>query len=175
MKYTKALTILSLVSVPALADTAMEDTKEFFKTTKGISKVYAGFSNTTSNIGVSHERRKGSLGVDALVLSSGDNGSDGPGQKDRQLLVSSSLIHHLRDNSNADVFLGTGIAAMKHSDVSGTDDDKTTLGPLFRVGSSYYFDRKWSLGLEYMTALNWSNDDLASENTYGHLSLGYTY
>jgi opacity protein-like surface antigen len=141
----------------------------------GISKVYGGFSNTTFNVGVSHERRKGSLGVDALVMSSGDNGASGPGQKDRQLLVGSSLIHHLEDNSNADVYLGTGLAIMRHEDAGETDDDETTFGPLFRIGSSYYLNNDWSVGLEYMTALNWSNDDLASENTYGFVTLGYTY
>ncbi len=169
----------TLLSTALISGAAMADLEEKiernWENSTGISKLYGGFSNTTFNGGVSHERRKGSLGVDALVMSSGDNGADGLGQKDRQLLVGSSLIHHLEDNSNADVYLGTGLAIMRHEDAGDTDDDETTFGPLFRIGSSYYLNRDWSVGLEYMTALNWSNDDLAGENAYGFLTLGYTY
>lgn len=156
-------------------DTMMEKTKRAWNESVGISKIYGGFSNTTSNIGLSHERRKGALGVDAILLSSGDNGEEGPGQKDRQLLLGSSLVHHLEDHSNADVYLGTGFAIMNHADVGDSDEEKTTFGPLFRIGSSYYMNRDWSLGLEYLTAINWSNDDLAGQNNYGFLTLGYTY
>jgi hypothetical protein len=170
------VTLLStaLVSSAAMADLGDKIERNWENST-GISKLYGGFSNTTFNVGVSHERRKGSLGVDALVMSSGDNGSTGAGGKDRQLLVGSSLVHHLEDNSNADVYLGTGLAIMRHEDAGTSDDTETTFGPLFRIGSSYYLNKDWSLGLEYMTALNWSNDDLAGENTYGFVTFGYTY
>jgi hypothetical protein len=176
MKILKA-TLLStaLISSTAMADLGDKIERNWENST-GISKLYGGFSNTTFNVGVSHERRQGSLGVDALVMSSGDNGKTGTaGEKNRQLMVASSLVHHLEDNSNADVYLGTGIAAIRHEDVGTSDDTETTFGPLFRIGSSYYLNRDWSVGLEYMTALNWSNDDLASENAYGFVTLGYTY
>ena len=64
---------------------------------------------------------------------------------------------------------------MHHSDLGDTDDDKTTFGPLFQIGADYEFIPRWSLGLEYLTALNWSNDDLAGENSYGFVTLGYQY
>jgi len=177
MKLNKILKLgVSTFAVAGLASADLGDKLERnWDNSTGISKIYGGFSNTTFNIGVSHERRKGSLGVDAMVLSSGDNGQDGQGKKDRQTLLSTSLIHHLEDNSNADVYLGTGMAVMRHEDVEPDNEDKTTLGPVFRIGSSYYFNNDWSVGLEYLTALNWSNDELPSENTYGFLTVGYTY
>lgn len=165
--------VLTIVLLSAFSATASIERQ--WDNSTGISKLYGGFSNTTFNVGASHERRKGALGIDALVFSSGDNGSDNAGRKDAQLLVGSSLIHHLEDNSNADVYLGTGIAAIYHRDVEPDEVDKTTFGPLFRIGSSYYFNKDWSLGLEYLTALNWSNDDLASQNAYGFVTFGYTY
>lgn len=175
MNLKKVAVSLSVLSISgAYADLGDKLEREWKEST-GISKLYGGFSNTTTNIGLSHERRKGSLGVDALVFTSGDNGEEGAGQKDAQLLVGSSLIHHLRDQSNADVYLGTGLAIMHHKDVGSSEDDKTTFGPLFRLGSSYYLNNDWSVGMEYLTALNWSNDDTASENTYGFLTLGHTY
>lgn len=175
MKFIKTTAILCLITATTAFGGLEEKLKRNWDNSTGIAKLFAGFSNTTPNLGVSYERRQGSLGVDALLFSSGDNASTNAGQKNGQLLFGSSIIHHLRDQSKADVYFGTGLAIMHHEDIGNTDESKTTFGPLFRIGSSYYLNEVWSLGLEYLTALNWSNDDLAGENTYGFVTLGYTY
>lgn len=141
----------------------------------GTSKVYTGANNTSFDIGLSHERRKGSIGVDALAFYSSENDTAGAGQHDSQTLLGSSLLYHLHDDSSADVFLGTGLAVVMHDDVNGTTENDTTFGPLFRIGSSYYLNRDWSVGLEYLVAMNWTDDSLTSQSNYGFLSLGYTY
>lgn len=175
MKFLKLLTVLSLiVSTTAFADLERK-LKRNWKESTGTSKLYGGGANTAFNIGVSHERRKGSLGIDGLLLLSGENDSDDAGAKDAQILIGTSLVHHLVDNSNADVYLGTGFAAIQHQETSATDDDETTFGALFRIGSSYYVNEDWSIGLEYLTALNWSSDDLPAEHSFGFITLGYTY
>ena len=79
------------------------------------------------------------------------------------------------DAANADVFFGTGLAAILHDDVRGTTENDTTFGPMFKVGSSYYLNNDWSIGLEYIVAMNWTDDSLASQNNYGFVTLGFTY
>lgn len=179
MKYLNKAVTLSLLSIAPFAysqENTIKKVADKLDETVGITKLHSGFSNTTFNIGLSHERRDGSVGLEGLLMSSGDNGEeDGYGKKDAQLLAGASFIHHLRDDSPADVYLGTGLTVMHHSDVGETDDDKTTFGPLFQIGADYEFVPRWSVGLKYLTALNWSNDDLAGENTYGFVTLGYQY
>lgn len=174
------LTIAVTLSASVWADDGItEKVKRNWEESTGISKLYFGHSNTTPNIGVSHERRQGALGIDALIMSSGDNGEeDTPkANKERQILLGTSLIHHLQDNSDADVYFGSGIAAIQHIDVDvdGDEEDVTSFGPLFRLGTSYYLNHNWSVGLEYMTALNWTSDDVQREDAYGFFTLGYTY
>lgn len=174
MNLLKGTALSLLMSSMAFAGLGDKLERNWEKST-GISKVYGGFSSETTNFGLSHERRQGSLGWDALAIHSSDNGETGLAKKDAQTLFGTSLIHHLEDNSNADVYLGTGIAAIMHYDINNTDEDETSFGPLFRIGSSYYFNNDWSLGLEYLAAMNWSNNELAAETTFGFLTLGYTY
>lgn len=145
----------------------------------GLSKVYFGHTNESVNLGVSHERRKGAIGIEGMIMSSSDNGKDFDelGYKSEQTLLGLSLMHHLEDNSNADVFLGTGISYIRHEDVNvdGDEEDVNSIGPMFKIGSNYYLNEDWSIGLEYIAAMNWSSDEVASEASYGFLTLGYTY
>src|SRR5690606_30697019 len=144
----------------------------------GISKLYVGFTNDATNFALSHERRQKAMGWDVLALYSSDNGDNNTiAQKDEQAMLGTSLIYHLQDNGPADVYFGTGVQIMQHSDVmiDGDKNDETTFGPLFKIGSSYYFNNMWSLGLEYMVAQNWNNDDVSAEQSFGFLNLGYTY
>ncbi|MBD65920.1 MAG: hypothetical protein CME62_11980 [Halobacteriovoraceae bacterium] len=179
MKNFKNVLLAALIATSFSATADLGDKlKRNWEETTGISKLYFGHSNETLNVGVSHERRKGSLGWDVMLLSSGDNGEeDSIARKDRQQIISTSLVHHLRDGSNADVFLATGAAAIRHVDVEIDDDeeDVTSFGPTFKIGSNYYFNSDWSAGLEYMTFLNWTSDDVQREDAFGFLSIGYTY
>ena len=174
MKYLlTSLSLLALTANYAFAD--LEKTlKRNWKESTGTSKIYAGFNNSTLDIGLSHERRKGSIGVDTTLFLSTENDS-ATSSSDTQFLLAPSLIYHLNDGSNADVYAGTGLAVAYNDDVGTSSDSETTFGPLFKVGSSYYFNEDWSLGLEYMVYLNWTDDSLSSQFNYGLLNLGYTY
>ena len=176
IKKTKAALTTSfvLLSASSFADLGDKLERSWDKST-GISKVYLGANNTSLDFGLSHERRKGNVGIDAMAIYSTGNDNAGTMQVDSQTLLGSSVIYHLEDNSNADVFFGTGLAAILHDDVKGTTENDTTFGPMFKVGSSYYLNNDWSVGLEYIVALNWTDDSLASQNNFGLLSLGYTY
>lgn len=167
-------TALALSSSSAFADLGDKLDRNWDKST-GISKLYLGANNTSVDFGLSHERRKGNIGLDFMAFYSAGNDSANSVQSDSQTLVSSSFMYHVEDLSNADVFLGTGLAATFHDDVRGTGENDTTFGPMFKIGSSYYLNSDWSVGLEYIIAQNWTDDSLSSQNTYGLFSLGYTY
>lgn len=172
--------LLALAGLMASSVTFAQDNalKRNWEESTGISKIYMGFTNDAMNFGLSHERRKGALGWDLLGVYSSDNGDNNTiAQKNEQLMIGSAMIFHLQDNSPADVYFGTGVQVMQHSDVtiSGEESDETSFGPLFKIGSSYYFNNDWSLGLEYMIAQNWHNDDVPAQQSYGFLNLGYTY
>lgn len=146
----------------------------------GISKLYYGHTNEANNLGLSHERRQGALGIELMALASSDNGTEDNelAKKQRQTLLGASLMHHLHDDSMADVFLGTGFAVIRHEDVSvetDKEEDVTSFGPMFKIGSNYYLNSDWSIGLEYVAAMNWSSDEVAAEQSFGFLTLGFTY
>ena len=175
---TVALGLVSAFGLSAHADLGDRLERKWDETT-GLSKVYFGHTNESVNLGLSHERRKGALGIEGMFMTSSDNGESNTdvAYKDGQTLIGASLIHHLEDNSNADVFLGTGVAYIRHEDVNveGDEEDVNSIGPMFKIGSNYYLNEDWSLGLEYIAAMNWSSDDVAAEASYGFLTLGYTY
>ena len=175
MKNSKNVLLALLLTTGAAHADLGDKLERTWEESTGISKVYGGFTSEATNFALSHERREGALGVDVLLMQTGDNGENAVGQADEKTMLGASLIHHLQDNSRADVYLGTGIAATYQEDINSTDQDETTYGPLFRIGSSYYLNNEWSVGLEYMAALNWTSDKLPSESTYGFLTLGYTY
>ncbi len=172
MKTATALTLLATSSVYADIGDKLERS---WDETTGISKLYLGANNTSVDGGISHERRKGNVGFDAMAIYSAGNDTAGSLQADSQTLLGTSIMYHLEDNSNADVFFGTGLAAILHDDVRGTTENDTTFGPMFKVGSSYYLNNDWSIGLEYIVAMNWTDDSLASQNNYGFVTLGFTY
>ena len=165
------------MSATAFADLGDRLERKWDETT-GLSKIYLGHTNQATNLGISHERRKGALGIEGMIFASSDNGEDESiASKDRQETLALGLMHHLEDNSNADVFLGTGLAYTRHEDVvvDGDEEDVNSFGPMFKVGSNYYLNNDWSLGLEYMVTMNWTSDDVAAQQSYGFLTLGYTY
>lgn len=149
--------------------------KRNWEESTGISKVYFGYTGTTPDVGISHERRKGAMGWDAMLLFSGDD-DDGAEVRDEQYHLSTSLLYHLQDNSRGDIYVGTGLAVVMHNDTGvNNDDTELGIGPNFKMGASYYLTEEWSLGLEYHNVFNWTNDMLAGNQTYGLLNLGYTY
>ena len=177
----KTVAISAVLTLSASAFAGLGDKLERkWDESTGISRIYLGHSNEASNLGMSHERREGALGIEGMLMIAADNGDpDTPeANKYGQTLFGVSLIHHLQDNSNADVYFGTGFSYIRHEDVEdsdGDEDDVNSFGPMFKIGSNYYINNDWSLGLEYITAMNWSSDEVAAQSNYGFVTLGYTY
>lgn len=178
----KTIAIGAALTMSATAFAGLGDKLERkWEESTGLSKLFLGHTNKATNLGISHERRQGALGIEAMIFASSDNGgnedNNNSGNKDRQETLSLGLMHHLEDNSNADVFLGTGLAYTRHEDVTvdGDEEDVNSFGPMFKIGSNYYLNNDWSLGLEYMVTMNWNSDDVASQQSYGFATLGYTY
>ena len=170
------LTFIGIFSLTyAQAEDASSVISRKWDQSTGISKVYFGYTGATADVGLSHERRLKNIGWDVLALFSADD-NDGIEVRDEQYHLSSSLVYHVVDNSAGDVYVGTGLAAVLHND-TGVRNDGTefALGPTIKLGGDYYFNNNWSLGLEYLSVFNWTNDMLAGNQDYALLNVGYTY
>ncbi len=177
MNLKNVMMLLTIVGIFSLTLVSAQDSviERKWDESTGISKVYFGYTGTTPDVGVSHERRLKNLGWDVLALFSADD-DDGVEVRDEQYHLSSSLIYHVVDKSAGDVYVGTGLSAVLHNDTGVRNDDtEFAMGPLVKVGASYYFNNKWSLGLEYLNVFNWTNDMLRGSQEYALVNLGLTY
>ncbi len=136
-----------------------------------------GFNRGELDLGLDYERRMGTMGFGGFALMSGENDHTTP-QKPGQLVVGINTPVHLIVHSPFDVYLAPGIAYIKNDDVKAVGlqpavDSESSFGPSMRVGMLYAVNETWAVGLDFIRATNWSNDDAASDYDFANIGIAY--
>lgn len=162
------------------AETMRENAREFKSNWReGTSTVRGlfGFNRGELDFGVDYERRMGVMGLGGFVLMSGENDGVAP-QKPAQLVVGVNTPLHLIDRSPFDVYIAPGITYVRNDDVDAVGatpavEGEDSFGPSMRLGMIYTINETWGVGLDFVRATNWSNEDAASDYDFANLAVSY--
>lgn len=131
-----------------------------------------GSSQGGLNIGIDYERRMGNAGLGAYLINSDDNDAG----KGEQMFLGVQSVIHVLDRTAFDVYLAPGLSVVMHDDGGTTSgDNETTFGPSLRIGTIYYCNPHWGIGLDWLKTTNWFSDDAGYQQELANVAVSYTY
>ncbi|MBC7370076.1 MAG: hypothetical protein H7326_00835 [Bdellovibrionaceae bacterium] len=178
----KLFAMLAAVSFVATAHAQSESYTQRLKDGSDTVRLLLGSSQGSSNVGVDYERRAGLSGLGAFILQTGKRSTSTVMVNARPETWTLGLTAplHLVDHSNFDVYIAPALTILGARDVSinattGENKDVVTVGPALKIGTMYYVNSKWSVGLDFMTLTNWFSDRVSGQQDYANVGIGYTF
>lgn len=133
-------------------------------------------SQGSTNLGLDYERRMGAAGLGVYVIHADENDDANVLSAEKTFLGLQAPIH-LIDQSPWDLYIAPGVAAIMYEDAptGGTGEDETTVNASLRIGSAWYFNNTWALGLDWLHTTNWFSKDVAAHEEMTNITVSYTY
>ena len=135
-------------------------------------RLLLGATQSAFNGGLENERRSGTWGVGAFLLSST---KDSDANKPETLTFGLDMYSHLIDRNNLDVYVAPGIAVSNSDAATEAGDDDTLFGPTLKIGTVYSLNHGWGVGLEYLRVFNWFSEKSPAQMDFANFVVSYSF
>ncbi len=127
-----------------------------------------GFTNSAINIGATYEKNIDNVGMGGYFFLQTDKEKNGTKIVRQTTSLGGIIKLHLMNNSKFDAYLapGFGIHMFKDVDDNGKKSDKTTFGPMAKIGGMLKITPTVAGGIERSAFANWFDENSPSSVEY---------